>query len=255
MKNFFLGISYNFKGLNYFFQNRSLWKYAIIPLVINIIALVALISLYLIYFNDLFFLITKSLGTLDILSPNGFLWHLLDALLWVLRFFLQIIFFLLSFVLIFVAVFILSSLLNAPFYEIMSEQVLIMKNDLEDRPFKLKTFLSEFRHALKIELCKLAMFASLFFMIILFSWIPVIGPIFALIGFFFTSWVFAFGLSTYPMIIHKQSFKKMLNWASTNKSTLIGFGLPSTIPILGLLIIHFQVIGGTLLYLEHKNPE
>ncbi|EKD52321.1 MAG: hypothetical protein ACD_62C00058G0007 [uncultured bacterium] len=255
IKNLFIGLGYNFKGFGFFITNRTLWKFAIIPLFINLLALILLIALYVSHFGDIFAFITKPLGSLDITAPNGFFWHLADGLFWFLRFGLKIVFFALSFVLIFMLVFILSGLVNAPFYELLAEQVLTLKNEWVERPFQLKSFLTEMGHSLKIELCKLVLFVALSLMILVLSSVPVIGVFFGLIGIVFAAWFFAFGLSSFPLVLQRKSFKDILGWAWQNNMLLTGLGLPATIPVVGMLFLHFQVIGGTLLYIDHKQPE
>ncbi|MBU0506540.1 MAG: EI24 domain-containing protein [bacterium] len=252
LKDFFTGLSYSFKGFGLFSKHHSLWKFALIPFIINVLALILILSLYFLYFNDIFSFITTPLGALDITAPENVFWHILDALLWVVRFLMKALFFLFSFILIFVVIFALSSFINAPFYELLTEQILILHNDLEDRPFKIKNFLSELKHTLAIELYKLLVFASISIALFIGSLIPVLGPFFTLLGFFFAAWVFAFGLCTYPMLIKKHSFKEMISWALNNKSLLVGFGILSTIPVIGILTIHFQVAGSALIHMGRK---
>jgi uncharacterized protein involved in cysteine biosynthesis len=252
IKDFFTGISYSFKGFSLFSKNRTLWKFALIPLLINILSLILLLTLYFHYFSDIFSFITTPLGTLDITTPENIFWHILDGLLWVLRFLMKALFFLFSFILIFVVIFIVSSIINAPFYELLTEKILVLHNDLEDKPFQLKTFLIELKHTFAIESYKLLVFASIAIVLFIGSLIPLIGPFFTLLGFFFAAWVFAFGLCTYPMLIKKNSFKEMISWALNNKGLLIGFGMLSTIPIIGILTIHFQVAGSALIHMNRK---
>lgn len=241
------------RGFQFFLAQKKLWKFVLIPLVINSLALILLISLYFAYFNDLFVFVTKPLGALDITDPQNYWWHFLDGLLWVARQLLQIVFILLSLVMIFVAVFLLSSLINSPFYESMAEKILILKECREDRPFTMDLFFKETVHSLKIELYKLVLFLSLTVVLVLFSFIPVVGLVFSLLAFIFTSWFFAFGLSAFPMVLDRLKFRQILRWGLNHKMALIGFGLPSMIPIIGLLLISFQVVGGTLLYIDNKN--
>jgi len=231
---------------------KKLWKFALIPLIINILAFILLVTLYVHYYDDIFLIITKPLGTLDIANPHNFLLHILDGLLWFLRGIFKVLFFLISFIIIFLVVLFLSSLVNAPFYEAMAEKILILKNKREDRPFKFNIFWGDLLHSLKIELFKIIFFFGVAALLFLLGWIPVVGPFFSFLGILFAAWVFAFGLCTFPMVINRDGFRDILTWAKSEKMTLIGFGLPSLIPFVGLLIIHFQVVGGTLLFIDRK---
>lgn len=224
-----------------------------LPFVINVLLLILLVTLYLNFFSDIFAFVTQPLGSLDVADPKGFLWHVLDGLLWLARNLLKVLFLLLSLVVIFAAVFFLSSLVNAPFYEAMAEKILVIQNAFQDRSFQAKVFLKELAHSIKISLYKIAVFMLFSLILFLLSLIPVLGIVFTILGFFFVAWFFAFELCTYPLVVENRNFREMLIWSSRRKMYLAGFGLPSLIPIVGLMILSVQVVGGTLLFLDLKE--
>lgn len=249
MRDFLSGLSCNFTGLKYFLSHKTLWKYAIIPLVINFFLLIVLVSLYVAFFENIFLYISKPLAGIDIVNPQGALWHVLDGLLWVVRGFFTVFIFLMALVLIFVAVFFLGSVINSPFYEALSEHVQMLEGRLPPQPFRWNFFLAAILHSLKLEGVKFLLFILVSGVLFLLSWIPAIGIVFSVLGFFFTAWLFAFGICTYPMVLKRLPLPEIFSWGLERKSMLMGFGLPSVIPFVGLLIVHFQVVGGTLLYL------
>lgn len=253
MKDFLSGLSYNFTGLKYFLSHKNLWKYAIIPLVINFLLLILLVSLYVSFFDNIFLYISKPLAGIDITNPQGALWHVLDGLLWVVRGLFTLFIFLVALVLIFVSVFFLGSVINSPFYESLSEHVQIMAGRLPPQPFRWNFFLAAIIHSLKLEGLKFLLFILVSGVLFFLGWIPVVGIIFSVLGFFFTAWLFAFGICAYPMILKRLPLSEIFSWGLKRKSLLIGFGLPSVIPFVGLLIANFQVVGGTLLYLEQTK--
>ncbi len=249
MRNFFKGLSYNRDGFHFFSSHPKLWKYVLIPTVINFLALIILVTFYLHYFNDIFLLLAKPFGGLDVLNPQDFWGHFFDGTLWIARQIIKILVFLLSLVLIFIAVFIVSLVINAPFFEALSEKILVIKG--VEEASTLKGFVSNFIYSLKIEIYKFFIFAGTILVLFLLSWIPIVGPVFSILMFLFVAWMFAFGLCTYPLVLQHRPFTEMLAWGLKNKGLLIGFGLPSLIPFVGFFIIFFQVAGGTLLYLDH----
>ncbi|MBF0105090.1 MAG: EI24 domain-containing protein [Deltaproteobacteria bacterium] len=253
MKNFFKGFSYNMKGFYYLIDHKGLWKYILIPLTINVAALVLFIALYAGYFDVIFQSISAPLSGMDIQNPEGFFDQLLDGGWWVVRNFFMVILFLLSLVAAFVVIYIFCSVVNAPFYELLSEKVLKQKGVLVERPFNVKGLLGEILHSLKIEICKLLLFICVSVILVLLGWIPVIGLLFSFLGFLFASWYIALGLCTYPMVLDRRPFGHIITWARQNKMVLTGFGLPSLVPVLGLLMIHFQVVGGTLIYADLRD--
>lgn len=215
--------------------------------------LVLLITLYLNYFGDLFAVVIKPLGGIDIINPDNFWWHILDGVLWGVRQILFVLFFLITLILVFVAVFLLASLVNAPFYETMAEKILVLHGKRADRPFVFKEFVSEVLHSLKIEAIKISFYLIVSATLFVLSLIPGIGIVFTVIGLIFTAWFFAFEVSAFALILEKASVKELFVWGNKNKMMFLGFGLLSLVPFLGLIMYQFQVVGGTLLYIENTE--
>lgn len=255
MRDFFLGLSYNAIGLRYFLKNKTLWKYAFVPFVLNILGVIFCVSLYLWYFNDIFAFLSKPLGGIDVIDASGFWWNTLDAILFFVRGLFKIFIFILSLLFVFVFVYLAATIINSPFYEMMTEKILILQGVRTDQPFQAKRFLSEMAHSLKIQTAKLLLFTAVTIALTVFSWIPLIGILFSVVQFFFTAWLFAFSICTFPFVIDKKPFSQILQWAWRHKMSFTGFGLPSLIPFLGLLLMNFQVAGGTLLYLEKQGQK
>lgn len=255
MTNFFSGIGFNLKGFRYFLAHRNLWKFAFLPLLLNSLLLILMLSLYLNYFNEIFAFITSPLDQVDVIDPQGFLWKIADVSLWFVRNLLMVVFFVLAMIAIVVIVYFLGSMVNAPFYEMMVEKILIVEGRRTEVPFTFKRFGLELLHSLKIEIFKLTLFVGGSALLFVLSFIPVVGFAFSLAGFFFASWTFAFGLSSIAFVLEHASFGKMFKWASSRKFLLIGFGLPALIPFVGILLMNFQVVGGTLLYLQESQGE
>lgn len=255
MRDFFLGLSYNMIGLRYFLKNKTLWKYAFIPFVLNILGLILCVSLYLWYFEDIFAFLSKPLGGIDIVNASGFWWSTLDSVLWMVRNVFKIFIFILSLLFIFVLVYLASTVVNSPFYEMMAEKILVLQGARADQPFQFKRLGAEIAHSLKIQMAKLILFVAITLALTFLSWIPMMGILFSIVQFFFTSWIFAFSICTFPFVINKKPFAQILKWAWQHKMSFIGFGLPSLIPFLGLLLMSFQVAGGTLLTLEKQGQK
>lgn len=250
MRKIFEGLGYIASGLSYFFSHRSLWKFSLLPLLINLLSLILMVSLYLHYFGEIFAFISSPLGSIDIIDPQAWYWHVADGALWFVRNLLMVFFFVIALVVIVVMAYFLSSFINSPFYEMMAEKILIMEGLMQDVPFSFSNFKKNLFHSLKIETLKLIFFVSISACLILLSFIPVLGTLFSILGFFFAAWTFAFGLCGFPLMLKRTPFRNMLRWGLSNKMILIGFGLPAMVPFLGMIIMNFQVVGGTLLYIK-----
>jgi CysZ protein len=253
MKQFFKGLSYNMVGIRYFFANRSLWKFAIIPTVINFFALVLLIAFFVGYFSDVFALLIKPLGGLNVANPHGFWLHFVDGILFVLRVLFEVIFFFISLIVIVMAVFVLSMIVNGPFYEMLAEKIILLKGNSSEATLKLSSWARNFFYSLKTELKKTLLFIGVTLCLFILSFIPVVGVVFSVGIFLFSAWMFAFSLSTYPLVIERRPFGEILRWGLKRKMLLLGLGLPSLVPFVGLVIMFFQVAGGTVMYFDITN--
>lgn len=250
MTSFFKGINFNIQGIQYFLKNKKLWKFVLIPLCISIMTLFLSFTAFFHYFDIIFTFFTKPLGNLDILSPQGFLEHFLDSGLWLLRHIIKVFMWIMSVAIILVFIYILNIILSSPFYELLTEKVLEDHQIIKETKFSWSKFKKDFLFSLKIELYKMIFYliASIGFFTL--NFIPFVNTISSLCYLVFTSWFFAFSLSSYPLVLRYTPFNKILKWGKSNLSLLIGFGLPSLIPFLGLFLMHFQVTGGALLYIQ-----
>jgi uncharacterized protein involved in cysteine biosynthesis len=255
MSRFLSGLGYNLTGMRYFLAHRRLWKFAILPLLINLSIFAGLFTLYIAHFSEIMALGERVVAGLSVPSPAGVWLHILAGLYWLLRALFAATFFLLTLILVFLSAALLSQLISANFYEAMSERILITEGYLPESPFALKRALLNMTHALMIEGEKFALFAITTVIMLALTLLPVVGSAFAILQLLITSWIFAFGLSTFPLVKERASFRSIVQWGWQRKLLLTGFGLPAIVPFLGLLITSFQVTGGTLLFLaeQHKS--
>jgi uncharacterized protein involved in cysteine biosynthesis len=141
-----------------------------------------------------------------------------------------------------------SGIVNAPFYELLSEQVqrLVERRAEASRPWAvaLADAWAAFLAALSLGLMQAAILSFLF----LLSFTAVGAPLFALAGFFFTG----FGLVDITLSRQRLAAPARRQWARRHARLLLGIGLPvSLVPPLA----PFAVIGATLLCLRAQLAE
>lgn len=250
MKALAEGFAYNIKGLRYFWQQKSLWKFVLLPLSINLLLFFVFLSLGLHYADDLLAFLLGPLEGFLTVTAEGFWNTILAALAWLLLLLLKVVFYLLSLIILWVLVYLMSSLVNSPFYERLSESVLKIRGAVEARVFSWRFFFSELGRSLKIELGKALLFATVIVFLTALSWLPAVGPVFVFLQILVLSWLFAWGLCAYPLLVKGLAFKQILLLGLQNKLLLVGFGLFSLVPVVGILMMPFQIVGGTLLCLD-----
>lgn len=200
-----------------------------------------------------FSFLTHPLESFRVADPTGFFQHAASLAVWGVRTLLTAFIVIVGLTLTAACLYVFGLVLSGPFYESLSERVLVLTGERPDTPFELKAFVSASWHCLKTECAKAALFVCVSATLFLLGWIPAIGLAFSALQIVFSAWFFAFGISTYPLILKKTAFKGLLSWGWNNAAYLIGFGLPSLIPFAGAFLGPFQVVGATLLYLERKN--
>lgn len=253
MKSIFRGFGYNIKGWRYFFTHKTLWKFALIPFILNVLFFALVLFLYFHFYDDVFAALFKPFAKWDLENPQGFWQNVFDGAYWFLRLLIQAVVFVISFLLILMSVYLASLVVNGPFYELLSEKVLVLHGEHKDKPFLFKEFFLELKHSSKIEIAKVVVFAVVTLIFFLLSWIPIIGLVATALQFAFSAWFFALGICAYPLVLQRLPTREIFKWGMTHKSLLFGFGLPSLIPFVGLLLMNFQVVGGTLLYMENRD--
>lgn len=244
------GFFYNTRGFQFFWSNRSLWKYLLVPLVVNVLLFAGLLALAFHYADDLHAFLMQPLQGLLNNGWDGVWGTLLAPVIWVLEFLLMLILWVATLILVGVVMMLLSSIINAPFYEMISERILIMQGVWTERDFIWRKFVAEVLRSLKFETGKTAMFVGVTLVLTLLGWIPVVGPVFVVLQMLFMSWLFAWGISAFPLLLKGTGFRHMVRLGLGNKMVLIGFGSVSLLPLVGILIMPFQVAGGTLLCLD-----
>ena len=252
MKTFFLGISYNFRAFDFVRQHKILRWYIVLPFVLNFLLFALLFWVYISFFDDVLAWISPPNNPVSS-DAATFMSSLMAGLLWIFRLILKGVVFLLSFLILLVVFFVLTGFVNAPFYELLAERTLILLRLKEDLPFALSRFLNEWWHSLKLEFSKLIFLSLPAILLVLLSLIPVIGFFFALASVVFMTWYFAVNVLMYPASLLGQYFKTAMQYAKTHKRLLVGFGVLSLVPFLGFFLMSFQVVGGTLLYVENRN--
>lgn len=252
MSSLLQGLRFNFSGFRYLLARPRLWVYLIIPLFLNALLIIVLLSAYSAYAGPLFAKLAGTLGGLDIVEPQGFFSHIGDGLLWVARGLLKIVFFVLSIVLIFVFGFFISGFINSPFYENLCEKILILEGKRQDAPFTWEKFRKNLIYTLRTEAVKFLVFMTISLTLLVLSFIPVVGVVIGFLQILFTAWLIAFGLCTLPLSLQRTPARQVMRWGRQRKLMLIGFGLPSLIPLIGVMLMGLQVPGATLLFIDQS---
>lgn len=240
LANLFKGFSIPFDSFGEIRRNSPLWRYIMIPLIINIIIFGAGFALLWIFRVDLIELIWAYPGDSWLLE---ILWYTLGVIVFALASLMA--YFLFT---------PLGCLIASPFNDSLagkSEQIFDPEIPQTEIPLSARAIFATIgRELVKVLAIGLVMGISF-----LLNLLPGIGSVFSIVFIaFFGSWVFSLEYLDYPMNRHGYKLSEILAIIRQNRGYCMGFGLGAMlllmIPILNLLCIPVCVVGATKLFVE-----
>ena len=249
-----------FRGIAFLGHHRALWKWAVLPAVVNMVIFAAAFALFLRFYPDLYGLAT---GFLSLDPPTT--WY---AWLWVapLRLLALAIGFLLlitTLVVLFVSFLFLGTAIASPFLDVLAQRVeeIVANQPSEERT----TFIGALRAigvSIGLELQKLAFFLAIQAVLFLLGLIPVLSPFMVIAATLFTMLFLPLEYAGFAMDHRHMGFpqRRALLWR--HRWLMLGFGaaafLTLLVPLLNFVCLPVLVVSGTLLMVEcdmrHEEP-
>jgi CysZ protein len=235
------------KGADYLFQGFSMLpepgirRFVLIPLLVNIFM----------FSGAIWLLINEFDGWVNYWLNKLPQWlSFLDWILWPL-------FAVLVLVTVYYGFSIIANLIAAPFNGFLSEKVEKMRSGavMEDEGWK--GMLAMIPRSLQRELAKIAYYLPRLFLLLIFSFIPIVNVIAPFLWFLFGAWMMAIQYCDYPMDNNKVSFRQMKQLLAKRRLTSLGFGalvqVGMLIPVVNLVVMPAAVIGATLYWTEEHS--
>lgn len=248
---FFTGVSYPFKAIDILRKNRRLWKYLIIPLLINIIVGIGTYILLLRPSLNWFDTFTTSL----LVNVDRYLNSLpqwLSFLVYIVGFLTTITKFILLILIFIIVGFVITqfgSILGSPWYGKLSEKIEVFRTE------KLKIIELNIAHdlsrAVLFEFKKLGLIVMISFPLFFTNLLPAFGHIVSFIG-SLTLTVTIVCLDFFDSVLERRrlKFRQKLQFVLRGFPSTFGFGLVclalTSIPLLNLISIPICVCAGTL---------
>ncbi len=248
------GVGCLFRGFTFLASHPRLWKWAILPTLINIILLIVMIAGFAHYYTDIYGWLTTHLGHLDIENPTTWYLHVADALLWVLNLIFQILIVILSLIILLIISYVTGLIIASPFNDALSERVETLVAGTEPPPFAWKKFIRDLCRTIRIEALKAAMLLAIPVVLFILNVIPVVGsPLYVALTLLFGSWDLGFAYADLPMGRRVLPFRERIAFGLKNKWAMVGLGSAFVVPFFNLLFVAPMVVGGTLLYIELRD--
>lgn len=109
------------------------------------------------------------------------------------------------------------------------------------------------------ELLKLLYFLPMTLLVLLATFLPVIGAASPLLWFMLGAWLFSIEFIDYPMDNHGLGFTEVKETCREHRLSSLGFGglvaLCTSIPLVNFVVVPAAVVGATLLWVEELAPQ
>lgn len=237
IKNYGLGLNYYALGFKFISKHRGLFRYVALPLAISFILFIGMVY-------GGFLLIDPLLGFLDSEWISWLEW-LRVSLYWIA----YVLFALLALLLSLFLTLILSTIINAPFYDLLSEKVeeIALGRKFDEKwswEYVRRMIIVPIKESIKIALFELVVMAVLFVLSLLSAGLGTV--LFAVAGAYFGALtIFDFILARKYYDLHEKR-----NYMKTNRGFVMGFGTPVYfVPFL----TPFAVVGATLGFLASRQ--
>lgn len=256
---FFTGLSYPLIAVQIIINHQNLWQYLVIPILLNlIIGITSYICLlppslnWFANFSDNLLLALEN-GIANLPNWLSFLFSLATVLFVIVKVILVI----LLLVIIGFIIVQFGSLLGAPWYGKLSEQLEIIKRgNLEIIEINI---LHDLWRAILFEFKKLVLIIVIGLPLFIINFIPAVGGIFSTIGgIVLTIMIICLDFFDASLERRRLKFRQKLKFVWQSFPATAGFGLISlslvSIPLLNLIAVPLCVSAGTLLVCDRLYP-
>ncbi len=245
ISNFNRGFFYPFRAATFIKNHPPLFKYIIIPFLINVI-LLSVAVYWGLYFFDV--IVVNYI-------PQGEAWY------WVIpTYFLWTVAVLVTMVLVFFCFTVTGSLISSPFNDLLSEKTEgILTGIPNDEPFIFKVFLRDALQTMMDESKKIIIFIVLMIMLLFLNLLPGGTLLYSFLSILLTVFFLAIEYTGYVFYRKHLTFKDQRSFLFSQKFLMLGFGFGVmavlTIPFFQFFCIPLGVVGATRLHYDYKSPE
>jgi len=225
-------------------REPKLRLFVIIPLLINIVVFVLLITGLSGYFSGW---VDGLMGLLP-----GWEWlAVLRWLMWLVFGFLVVL--LIAYTFVFVA-----TLIGAPFYGLLAAEVeKLLTGRSGEEPTSWGQVLASFPRSISRELAKLWYYVPRALALFLLCLVPFLSPVAPFIWAFFSGWTMALEFIDYPADNNGRSISDLKQFMKRHRGRTLGFGMLSwlctLIPVLNLVSMQASVAGGVKFWLQAEG--
>jgi CysZ protein len=245
VSNFSQGFLYPFRAGKFIKGHPVLFKYIIVPFLINVVVLSIAVYWGLSFFN--------SIVVHYIPQGDAWYWAILSYFLWTLAI-------LMTMVLVFFGFTVTGAVISSPFNDILSEKTeeLLTGNHSEE-PFVFKVFLRDALHTVMDESKKIIIFVVLMVFLLPLNLIPGGSLPYSILSVFLTLFFLVVEYTGYVFYRKHLTFRDQRRFIYSKKFLMLGFGAGImallAVPFLQFFCIPLGVVGATRLWYDLAGLE
>ena len=246
------GFQLALQGVSFLARHRVLWKWALLPAIVNIIVFALAFALFLSFYPDLYALAT---GFLRLDPPQTWYAWLWIAPLRLLAWGLGLLLLITALVGMYVVFLLLGTMLAAPFLDILAQRVeaLVTGRALQEHTTFLDGIQNIGRGIIE-ELRRLGFFLAVHLTLLLLGLLPVLTPFTVLAATLFTMLFLPLEYGSFAMDHRQLRFRQRRALVWQHRWLMLGFGaaafLTLLVPLLNFVCLPVLVVSGTQLIIE-----
>lgn len=249
------GLYFPLLGATFLRQHRSLWKWALLPALINIIILAIACTIMISAYPMLYELATTLIPTDQ--SERWYAWLWVGPL-WLLPWLISALIFVATLAVLIFTFFLVGTVIAAPFLDILTqrvEDITTGKPAADQLTWRL--VIQSFSVSIIAELKRLGFFVIVHTTLFILGLVAFLSPLTALMATFFTILFLPLQYAGYAMDHRLMTFQQRRKLLWQQRWLMLGFGtaafLTLLIPLVNFVCLPILVIGGTLLMLETEH--
>ena len=251
------GFRMAWRGIAFLGRHHTLWKWAILPTVINIVVFTLAFALFVFFYQDIYGLAT---GFLPQTPPQT--WY---AWFWVapLRFLgwgIGLLLLLTALVVLYLIFLLLGTTIAAPFLDVLAQRVEdLVTERAQEEPATVLGAARTIGASMLDELKKLTFFLLVQLAFLILALLPVLTPLMAIVATLFTVLFLPLEYAGFAMDHRHLRFAQRRHFIWQHRWLMLGFGaaafLTLLVPLLNFICLPVLVTGGTLLVLYTEGAQ
>jgi CysZ protein len=246
------GFRFPFQSVPFLLHHRTLWKWAVLPAIVNSIVFAAAFAVFLWVYPSIYDLVASFLQVASPTTWYGWIWvGPLRALAWMIG----VLLILASIALLYLAFLLLGTVIASPFLDVLAQGVEeIAAGPLAEQRLSLNTLWRSFFVSIVAELRRAGFFFAVQIALLLLGLIPILSPFTVLAATLFTVLFLPLQYAGFTMDHRLMTFAQRRRLIWQHRWLMFGFGtaafLTLLVPLLNFFCLPVLVVGGTLLFLH-----